>query len=82
MSTPTTQRRKLIGTVVSTKMTKTVVVRVDRVLTHPKYGKQYTVSKRYAAHTEKPDYIVGDRVVMEETRPLSATKHWRVLRKA
>lgn len=78
----TTHRRRLRGTIVSAKMTKTVVVRVDRIRTHPKYGKQYTLSSRFAAHVEAPGYKEGDRVWIEETRPLSATKRWRVISRA
>ncbi len=82
MSNSTTaRRRQLNGTVVSDKMAKTVVVRIDRVLTHPKYGKQFGVSRRLAAHDETKQYQTGDRVVIEETRPLSKTKRWRVIRK-
>lgn len=76
------RRRQLTGIVVSDKMTKTVVVRVSRTVTHPKYGKQYSMSTRFAAHDEQGQYHTGDRVVIEETRPLSRTKYWRVLRKA
>lgn len=79
MTNTTPQRRRLRGTIVSTKMMKTVVVRVDRIKTHPKYGKQYTASSRFKAHTERTDHQVGDRVVIEETRPMSATKRWRVV---
>jgi small subunit ribosomal protein S17 len=75
-------RRRLIGTVVSTKMTKTVSVRVDRTVIHPKYGKRYAVSAKYLAHNESPDIHAGDTVVIEETRPLSALKRWRVVSKA
>ncbi len=74
-------RRQLIGIVVSDKMQKTVVVKVERTVTHPKYGKQYTQSRRFAAHDEKGEYHSGDRVAIEETRPMSATKRWRVIRK-
>lgn len=74
-------RRRLIGTVVSTKMTKTVSVRVDRTVVHPKYGKRYAVSAKYLAHNELPEIISGDKVVIEETRPLSALKRWRVVSK-
>lgn len=77
----TTHRRQLQGIIVSTKMAKTVIVRVDRTKTHPKYGKQYTASRRFAAHVEKADYQVGERVWIEETRPLSATKRWRVIKR-
>jgi small subunit ribosomal protein S17 len=75
-------RRRLIGTVVSTKMTKTVSVRIDRTVIHPKYGKRYAVSAKYLAHNESPDIHEGDKVVIEETRPLSALKRWRVISKA
>ena len=57
------------------------IVRIERTVSHPKYHKQYTVSKRFAAHDPKSEYHVGDRVTIEETRPLSATKRWRVLNK-
>jgi small subunit ribosomal protein S17 len=75
-------RRRLIGTVVSTKMMKTVSVRVDRTVIHPKYGKRYAVSAKYLAHNESPEIQTGDKVVIEETRPLSALKRWRVVSKA
>ena len=79
---PTTAKhRQLIGTVVSDKMTKTVVVRIERTVTHPKYKKQFMVSNRFSAHDEQGQYHTGDRVVIEETRPLSATKRWRVIKK-
>lgn len=76
-----THRRQLTGTVVSDKMTKTVIVRVDRTVSHPKYDKRYKVSKRFAAHVEPNLVKTGDRVLIEETRPLSATKRWRVIKK-
>ncbi len=80
---PTTVRqRKLSGIVVSDKMDKTVVVRVDRISSHPKYHKQFTVSKKYHAHDAKNEYKVGDKVVIEAMRPLSATKRWNVISKA
>lgn len=77
----TKTRRRLEGTVVSDKMEKTVVVRVDRVKTHSKYRKQYTVSDRYKAHDEKGEAKTGDKVVIEETRPYSKEKRWRVIAK-
>jgi small subunit ribosomal protein S17 len=75
----TSVRRRLTGIVVSTKMTKTVAVRVDRTVVHPKYGKRYTVSKKYLAHNENPAIVDGMKVTIEETRPLSALKRWRVV---
>lgn len=67
------------GTVVSDKMDKTVVVSVDRTFAHALYGKQMSRSKRYYAHDEANEYRLGDVVRIEETRPLSKLKRWRVL---
>lgn len=66
---------------VSDKMSKTIVVRVDRMKTHPKYKKQYTESKKYKVHDEKNEFHVGDAVTIEECRPISRGKCWRVLAK-
>lgn len=77
----TTKRRTLTGVVASNKMTKTVSVVVARTVTHPKYGKRYVVSRKFLAHAEG-EFKVGDSVVIEETRPLSARKRWRVISKA
>lgn len=75
----TTNRRQLKGVVVSDKMDKTVVVRVDRTVVHSKYLKRFTVSKRFKAHDEKNEAKVGDLVTIEETRPISKDKRWRVV---
>ena len=80
--TAAVQHRKLRGVVVSDKMDKTVVVRVDRVTSHPKYRKQFTVSKRYHAHDQNNEYHPGDKVWIQATRPMSATKRWKVISKA
>jgi len=72
-------RRRLTGTVVSAKMAKTIVVRIDRRIAHPKYGKYYTMSTKLKAHDEKAVAKVGDVVEIEETRPLSKEKRWRYL---
>ena len=73
-------RRQLIGTVVSAQKTpKTVVVRVDRTVIHPKYGKRTIVSRKFMAHDEAMTVKEGDTVTIEETRPLSARKRWRVV---
>jgi small subunit ribosomal protein S17 len=66
------------GLVVSDKMDKTVVVLVEDRVKHPKYGKVLRRTKKYKAHDEKNECGVGDRVLLMETRPLSATKRWRV----
>lgn len=72
-------KKQLKGTVVSNKMQKTVVVRVERVKKHPKLKRIYKVHKKYKAHDEKEEYKKGDKVVIEECRPISKDKHWRVV---
>lgn len=72
--------RKLVGTVASDVQDKTIVVAVARRVTHPIYGKQYTVTKRFAAHDEKNDAHVGDKVELVETRPISKSKAWKLNR--
>ncbi|MEK7636522.1 MAG: 30S ribosomal protein S17 [Patescibacteria group bacterium] len=71
--------KKFTGIIVSNKMQKTVVVRVDFLKMHSKYKKQYKVSKRYKAHDEEGKYRIGDVVIINETRPLSRTKRWSVI---
>ena len=66
------------GYVVSDKMDRTVVVQVEDHVTHPKYGKVLRRTKKYKAHDATNACVVGDRVLLMETRPLSATKRWRV----
>jgi small subunit ribosomal protein S17 len=73
--------RRLTGTVVSDKMDKTVVVSILRVRKDSKYQKQFNFNKKFKAHDEKNIYHVGDKVVIEETRPLSKEKNWRVVEK-
>jgi small subunit ribosomal protein S17 len=70
--------RKLIGVVVSDKMQKTRVVAVTRLKKHPRYLKYYKVTKKFKAHDEKNEYRVGDKVVIEETRPISKEKRWKI----
>jgi len=79
--TQQTTRRRLKGIVVSDKMEKTVVVRVDRTIVHAKYLKRFTTSKRFKAHDPENAYHVGDEVTIEETRPVSKDKRWRVVAK-
>jgi small subunit ribosomal protein S17 len=67
------------GLVVSDKMDKTVVVAVEDRVKHPKYGKVMRRTKKYKAHDENNECGVGDRVLLMETRPLSATKRWRLV---
>jgi small subunit ribosomal protein S17 len=73
-------RRKVrVGVVVSDGMDKTVVVRIDRQVRHPLYGKTVRRSSKLAAHDEHNDAHVGDTVRITETRPVSKTKRWRVV---
>jgi small subunit ribosomal protein S17 len=74
-------KKRLQGEIVSDKMQKTVVVKVERIKEHPKYKKRYKVHKKYKAHVEKGDYKVGDKVVIEECRPISKEKRWKVVKK-
>ena len=74
-------KRKLQGTIVSTKMQKTVVVEVERIKEHPKVKRRYKVHKKYKAHIEKGDFKKGDKVIIEECRPISKDKHWKVLKR-
>lgn len=76
-----TQKRQLNGEVVSNKMQKTLVVKVDTLKTHPKYNKKFLVSKKYKAHDAYGNFAIGDKVVIEEARPMSKEKRWRVLPK-
>ncbi|HEU5311407.1 MAG TPA: 30S ribosomal protein S17 [Candidatus Eisenbacteria bacterium] len=71
-------RRDQEGVVVSDAMQKTRVVRIERVYRHPKYQRVIRMSKRLKAHDEGNESKVGDRVLIEETRPLSRDKRWRI----
>jgi len=74
-------KKRLVGKVVSDKMQKTVVVLVERIKEHPKYKRRYRVWKKYKAHDEKKECKVGDKVIIEECRPISKEKRWRVIKK-
>lgn len=73
--------QKFIGQVSSNKMQNTVVVRVEAVKVHPKYQKRYKVFKKFVADTAGVEYAIGDRVEILESKPISKTKRWTVLRK-
>lgn len=68
------------GTVVSDRMEKTITVRVDRLVRHRLYKRRFKQSARFAVHDENGEARMGDRVRIEECRPLSKTKRWRLLR--
>ncbi len=74
-------KRQFTGLVVKAAMQNTVLVRVDRVKIHPRYQKRYTVSKKYPCDCRILGIKAGDKVIFEETKPLSKTKRWRVLKK-
>lgn len=76
-----THHKVLKGIVVSDKMQKTVVVSVNRFVKHPKYGKYMKQSKKYKAHDEENVYKIGDKVSIEETRPISKDKTFKVIGK-
>lgn len=78
-NTARTQRKERTGEVVSDKMTKTIIVRVERRFRHPQFKKVVTSYKKFVAHDEKSEAKIGDRVRIEETRPLSKTKRWRLV---
>lgn len=81
-TTNRTIRRRLSGTVVSDRMDKTIVVRVETPKMHPKYKKRYKTSKNYKVHDAENQFSVGDKVTFVECRPLSKNKRWRVVRPA
>ena len=72
-------RKERIGEVIANKMAKTIIVRVERRFPHPKFKKVITGYKKFYAHDEKSEAKVGDRVRIQETRPLSKTKRWRLV---
>ncbi len=76
----TSLQRSLMGRVVSNKMDKTVTVLIERRVKHPLYGKFMVRSRKYHAHDETNQYNEGDLVEIEETRPISRTKAWKVTR--
>ena len=77
-SKPSKVIRALTGRVVGDKMNKTVTVLIERRVRHPLLGKIVTLSKKYHAHAENNEYKTGDLVMIEETRPISKTKAWKV----
>lgn len=79
MDERTPHRKIRIGTVVSNKMEKTIVVRVTRHDRHPLYGKKIIKAKSYVAHDENNVSSIGDTVSIGETRPMSRTKRWELL---
>ena len=81
VSAPTREnfRKEKVGVVVSDKMQKTIVVRIERKALHPLYGKVISKANKFKVHDEKNEAKVGDRVRIVETRPLSKDKRWRLV---
>lgn len=77
----TARKHTMQGLVVSSKTPKTVVVKVQSRKRHPKYRKQYTVSSRYKAHVAEGEYVAGDIVEIQSSRPISKDKRWIVTKK-
>ena len=73
--------KTLKGTIVSDKMNKTVVVKVDDFKKHPRYNRFYRSSKKYKAHDEKGEFHTGDKVIIKEVKPISKDKHFVVIEK-
>lgn len=72
-------RKERVGEVISNRMAKTIVVRVERRFAHPRFKKVVTGYRKFYAHDEKGEAKVGDRVRIQETRPISKTKRWRLV---
>jgi small subunit ribosomal protein S17 len=72
-------RKSRVGIVVSDKMDKTIVVKIERKAKHPLYGKTVKITKNYKAHDEENVAKVGDKVMITETRPISRDKRWRLV---
>lgn len=73
------KRKTIAGEVVSNKMDKTIVVKVEKYVSHPLYAKKVKISKKYQAHDAENACDIGDKVLIMETKPLSRHKHWRLV---
>jgi small subunit ribosomal protein S17 len=79
MTTERTKRKSRVGEVVSNKMDKTIVVKIERKMLHPVFKKFVKRTKKYVAHDQDNKCSIGDLVQIEETRPMSKTKRWKVV---
>jgi small subunit ribosomal protein S17 len=73
-------KKKLQGIVISNKMQKTLVVQVEMIKVHPKYKKRYKMHKKYKVHFDGGEYNVGDKVIIEESKPISKEKKWVIVK--
>lgn len=74
-------KKQLTGNVISNKMQKTVVVRVESLKKHPKYKRRFKSHKNYKAHVQEGEYAIGSKVLIQECRPVSKDKKWKVIKK-
>ncbi len=74
-------KKRFKGTIISNKMEKTAVVKVEIVKSHPKYKKKYKIFNKYKADTGGKEYKIGDEVVIEESKPFSKWKKWKIIEK-
>ena len=74
-------KRQLTGIIISNKMEKTIVVKTERIKVHPKYKRRYKIHKKYKAHYNAGEFNLGDKVIIQESRPLSKDKRWIVIKK-
>lgn len=74
-------KKQLTGKIISNKMQKTVVVKVERLKEHPKYKKRYKLHKNYKVHVESEEYQIGDQVIIEECSPISKDKKWKIIKR-
>ncbi len=74
-------KRQLTGIIISNKMQKTAVVKVERIKEHPRYRRRCKTHKKYKVRDERGEFKVGDKVVIEEGKPVSKDKRWRVIKK-
>lgn len=72
-------KRRLTGMIVSNKMQKTVIVEITTLKAHLKYHRRYKLTNRFKVHNENNEYTVGDKVIIEETKPLSKEKRWVII---
>lgn len=80
MDNPRGTRKEQFGVVISDKMQKTIIVKVNRMAKHSRYGKMVKKTNKFKAHDEKNEAKIGDKVLISETRPISKDKCWRLIK--
>lgn len=74
-------RKKFQGKIVSAKTPKTLIVEIERMKIHPKYKRRYKSHKRYKVHYDDGEFNIGEKVIIEECRPISKDKNWKIVKK-